>query len=214
VTAPVTSAGGGRTLQIGVVGHRLDRLTPSDLTALRRPVRDFFALMRRIRPDPPPVVVSALAEGADRLAAHEAIRAGFALRCPLPFAREEYAHDFVDPDSLADYWALLERATAVEELDGCRETPESERDAYAAVGARVLDGADVLLAVWDGEAARGDGGTGDVVQAALERRVPTVWIAATPPYRARLLVDGATTGSGEPLDRLPSLLASLPRGDG
>ena len=214
VTASRSSPGGDRALRIGVTGHRLDRLTPADLAALRRPVRDLFALLRRTKSDPPPVVVSALAEGADRLAAQEAIRAGFALRCPLPFERDEYARDFANADSLADYRALLQQATVVEELGGSRETPEAERAAYAAVGTRVLDGADILLAIWDGQAARGDGGTGDIVRAALQRRVPTVWIAAAPPYRARLLTNATATGTGESLDRLPSLLASLLRGDG
>ena len=47
--------------------------------------------------------------------------------------------------------------------------------AWASV--RMLDDADVLFAVWDGQPARGYGGTADVVAEARRRKVPVrvIW---------------------------------------
>ena len=47
--------------------------------------------------------------------------------------------------------------------DGSRES------AYERVGEALIDHCDMLIAVWDGTAARGRGGTADVVQAARAR---------------------------------------------
>lgn len=55
--------------------------------------------------------------------------------------------------------ALLARAERVETLGH----PEPTEDAFFHAGRRVADLAEVLVAVWDGEPARGLGGTGDVV---------------------------------------------------
>ena len=35
---------------------------------------------------------------------------------------------------------------------------------------------DVLLAIWDGEPARGEGGTGQIVAEAIEAGLPVVWV--------------------------------------
>jgi hypothetical protein len=50
-------------------------------------------------------------------------------------------------------------------------------DAYRRVGHYVVDHCDLLIAIWDGQPARGRGGTADIVQYALDRhrRVLRVW---------------------------------------
>ena len=51
-------------------------------------------------PAPPDLrLVSALAEGADRIAAKAALEAGWTLEVVLPFATEEYEQDFDSPES-------------------------------------------------------------------------------------------------------------------
>jgi len=54
---------------------------------------------------------------------------------------------------------------------------EPSEEAYLAAGCRVVDMSDVLLAVWDGQPARGKGGTGNIVEYARSRatRVEIVW---------------------------------------
>lgn len=60
---------------------------------------------------------------------------------------------------------------------------EPSDDAYLAAGQEVVDLTDTILAVWDGQPARGVGGTADVVRYARStgRRVVVIW----PPGAAR-----------------------------
>ena len=78
---------------------------------------------------------------------------------------------------------MLDAAETVWELGGSRRDAPG---AYAAVGAAVLEHSDLLLAIWDGEEARGRGGTAEVVQAAAYR-MPVVWIHPDRGVEVRLL---------------------------
>ena len=117
--------------------------------------------------------ISPLAEGADRIFAEEAIDLGYDLECPLPFDCREYRNDFADEISKRQFDELLAKAVAVFELDGSRR---DEPAAYALVGQLVLDQCDILLAIWDGKNAKGEGGTAEVVAHAKRRRIPVVWL--------------------------------------
>lgn len=118
------------------------------------------------------VGVSALAEGADTLFAHAVLDAGGSLVVVVPArgyrASLPEAHQPV-------FDALLARAVRVISLD--HEDPTD--DAYMDGGLRVLDESDLLVAVWDGQPARGLGGTAQVVDAAEARRLPVtvIWPA-------------------------------------
>src|SRR5207245_1091102 len=104
--------------------------------------------------------VSPLADGADRLFAKEALARGFELDSPLPFSQGEYEKDFSTLESVEEFRELLKRADChVFELDG--PTHDDKRAAaYESVGRVVVDQCDVLVAIWNGEAAQGAGGTG------------------------------------------------------
>lgn len=71
------------------------------------------------------------------------------------------------------YDALFGRASQVIEL----ERVKSDSEAHMAASERMIAEADELLAVWDGNPARGYGGTADVVEAARECDLPVtvVW---------------------------------------
>lgn len=152
---------------IGVTGHR--GLPAAEAARIRASVRRALTAVA----GPGTVLASPLAEGADRLAAEEALALGLALFAPLPFARAEYERDFAKPGSLAAFRALLARAGGVEELRGLRT---DEGAAYEAVGRRVLALSDGLVAVWDGLPPRGRGGTAQVVAEARGAGVPVLWI--------------------------------------
>jgi hypothetical protein len=117
-------------------------------------------------------VISSLAEGADRIVVHEVLRrTGSSLEAVLPLPQQEYEEDFAAA-SRAEFRHLLLRADTVTELN-----PVAGRDvAYARAGDAVLDRCDVLLAVWDGAPARGEGGTANVVGKARLRKFPLYWI--------------------------------------
>jgi hypothetical protein len=196
--------------RVGIVGHRPNRL-PKDkgsLDLLRQMVRSILEDVRaelsdyaRSSPTMPystqPFIlraVSPLAEGADRIFADEAIALGYELLCPMPFGQEEFEKDFVSPDSLEPnsqerFHDLLKRARqgsgiTTFELDGDRSAAPK---AYALAGRVVLNQSDLLIAVWDGHKAAGDGSTAGTTREALAFQSPVLWIDALAPNAWQLL---------------------------
>ncbi len=114
--------------------------------------------------------VSAIADGADTLFARAVLDAGGALVVIVP--AKEY-RDGLPSDHHATYDEFVARASRVITLDNIQSTSEAHMQAAL----RMLDEADHLLAVWDGQPARGYGGTADVVHAARERGMPitVIW---------------------------------------
>jgi hypothetical protein len=84
--------------------------------------------------------------------------------------------DFEDAASRADFFALLEQASEIIELDGRRGGDAERSAAYAAVGAWVANECDILIAVWDGREASGAGGTAEVVERARQLGRPVLWL--------------------------------------
>jgi len=112
--------------------------------------------------------VSSMAAGADQIFALAVLAAGGDLVAIVPSRRYDDAFDDPRP-----YRALLSLAASVDVLD--YEVPGET--AYMAAGREVVDRCDVLLAVWDGQPAAGEGGTADVVEYARSRDRPVrvVW---------------------------------------
>ena len=104
-------------LVIGVTGHR--DLRVEDVPELEQKVA---AIIARLRYDylgggheTPIIVLSALAEGADRLVARVALAHGARIIAPLPMPLEEYRRDFepgLVPGNIAEFDALLAQAIA------------------------------------------------------------------------------------------------------
>lgn len=183
VTIPDRPPRARLTLRVGVTGHRAGALADVDRGALAGAVAAVLEALRGAveegegdGPSPRVRLVSPLAEGADRIAAHAALARGIDLQCPLPFSREEYERDFDGEASVAEFRALLARASAVLELDGDRATDAGRLDAYHEVGRATLDHADILLAVWDGGHNPKEGSVEGVVREAGRRVLPTVWV--------------------------------------
>jgi hypothetical protein len=156
---------------VGVTGHRyladLEKLSAGVEAALRRIERSF--------PHEPLTVISPLAEGADRLIAqHVLARPGAQLIVPLPLPQSDYMTDFGSSTSREEFLHILNQAGEVVVLP-----PASSREqAYAAAGRYVLEHSDVLIAIWDGKAAQGVGGTSEIVARARAGGLPLAWIRA------------------------------------
>jgi SMODS and SLOG-associating 2TM effector domain 1 len=120
-----------------------------------------------------PVVVSALAEGADCLVAEEVLaEPGSRLEAVLPLAPEDYLEDFENENSKREFKALLARASAI-----WQNPPGlSREEAYEQVGHYVVDHSDAIIALWDGQPAAGRGGTATIVAYARKQGVPLVWV--------------------------------------
>ena len=149
---------------LGVTGHQT--IPPGTREYVLHAVR---AMIRGMRS--PLTAVSSLAGGADQLVAAELLRSGGRLHVILPSRNYESA--FATEADLASFRSLLEAADAVTELDYA----EPSEEAFLAAGKSVVDNCEVLIAIWDGEPARGLGGTADVVGYARERgtTVSVVW---------------------------------------
>jgi len=103
-----------------------------------------------------------LAVGADQMYASLLLRQGLPYRVVLPC--ERYEETFSEEDR-ETYSYLLSKANSVVALDFVEPT---ER-AFFEAGKEVVKRSEILIAVWDGQAARGLGGTADIVHFAQSR---------------------------------------------
>jgi len=192
-TAPAAPA---PVLRLGVTGHR--RLTNPDgvaaavRTALHREILQAAGLSAL----PAVRILTCLAEGADRLVARVALEEpAAALSAVLPIPPADYAEEFNSPASRQEFEELLRRdpepiclhpRPLAEEFSGL-DAASARRTAYRNAGRHVADRCDVLIAVWDGEPARGPGGTAEIVAYALERGRPIVHIRPDAPRTVTVL---------------------------
>lgn len=186
-------------LRFGVTGHRPPRLAHRHHDTVRAQCAEIFVLAQqaldRLKPKhedvfaPEPAetkLISSLAEGADVLAAEAAIDAGVHLSVCLPFRPEEYSRDF-NGEGWARTQELISRADSVLTLADFNGGDEA---GYELAGDIVLRQSDTLIAVWDGEAARGRGGTTQVIAEAVARHQPVIHIDATGMSEPELLWSG------------------------
>lgn len=151
-------------VRLAVSGHRG---LPS---ATERLVADCLRAEISRRADNCLVGLTCLADGADCLFAQVVLELGGSLHVVVPAANYR---DSLPAAHQRRYDELLARAATVTRLDRV----EADSESYMAASLRMLADADELLAVWDGEPARGYGGTADVVDAARASglAVTVVW---------------------------------------
>jgi hypothetical protein len=141
--------------------------------------------------------ISCLAEGADRLLAELVLGPPFhgTLHAVLPLERVDYQQDFTSEASTRQFQALFDQADEIifPPPTLSLNQPSSGESQGLAAGAReaayewggreVVDHCDVLVALWDGQPARGRGGTAEIVAHARQVGRPLVWVEVVPPYR-------------------------------
>ena len=115
---------------------------------------------------------SSVASGADTLFVEACLASNLKWIALLPFPEAEFKKDFNEAD-----WkrakALLDQAERIETLSDTAERPGG----YLHCGLATVDGADVMVAVWDGKAPRGLGGTAQIVEHARLVQKPLVLIS-------------------------------------
>ena len=176
--------------RVGVTGHRHGRLDPVHIERIERQIESVLDVVRdgldkvaakyaREYSNEPPrtFFVSALADGADTVAARCALKSDWLLLSPLPFQYANYASDFSQEDR-EELQNLLKKSYAIAELDGVRNGQVLEDAAYLQAGIVTIDQSDFLIAIWDGEQARGLGGTAMIKEEALNAGKTVVWINA------------------------------------
>jgi hypothetical protein len=164
-------------LRIGVTGHRDVALPQPMLTQLRAALDSAFAALSQGMDGHQGglQVISALAEGADRMVADAGLAHGASLVAVLPFARAVYSQDFAGQPSKQEFQRLLAAAAEIVELDGSTASSEDRNAAYSAAGEAMVARSDVVFALWDGRPANGPGGTGEIVAFARQRGCPVLW---------------------------------------
>jgi hypothetical protein len=184
-------------LSVGVTGHRAEVLPEGSLARLRSRMRDILILLAEAGEAllerehecfaSTPVrrrFVSPIADGADQIAAEEALDLGWDLQAVLPFDRAEYRASLANDEARGRFDSLLARATCVLELPG---DEDRQLDAYVMTGRATVSHCDILIAVWDGLPPRGRGGTGEVAILAITSGTAVIHVPPQPEGRARLL---------------------------
>jgi hypothetical protein len=168
------TAFGALPLVIGVVGHRD---VPRDAEGpLRSQFASALAKLQQEHPFTPLLVMTALAAGADMMAAEEAIDRGIAVMACLPVAPERYQEDFSPPDRTR-FMRILQQCSKVT-VAGRSENIE---DAYVSATSYIAYYCQILIAFWDGKPGQGPGGTSHAV-AMRTMGVSNVQRSAIVPY--------------------------------
>jgi hypothetical protein len=189
-------------LVIGVTGHR--DLRAEDVPRLEAEVVGIIAGLRRDylkdNGETPIIVLSALAEGADRLVARVALAQGARLIAPMPLPVAEYRRDFepgLQRGNSKEFDELLAQAIAApvipfthgNSLETVRADPKKRSEQYRAAGLFISQHSNILIAIWDGDESKmAVGGTAEAVKFTREG-IP---LEVSPSARASL--DGSEIG--------------------
>lgn len=157
-------------LVIGVTGHR--DLRPEDITHLESKVRHVLSDLHDLYQHTPFILLSSLAEGADRLVARVVLSERNArLIVPLPLPPALYESDFETEASKAEFRDLLSSQEVYSfEVKICTTLaevrhPGPQRDRqYEEVGKYIARQSQILIALWDGFDNHLTGGTAAVVK--------------------------------------------------
>jgi hypothetical protein len=159
-------------LLIGVTGHRDLRADDEPIIADR--LRVIFTELRERYRSTPLLLLSSLADGADRLTARVALELGVGLCVVLPMPVEYYRLDFTDAASVEEFERLSQRAIGSvlapmsEELrlDDLAD-PRMRELQYIQASLYVARYSHIMLALWDGADSPSPGGTRFAVHARL-----------------------------------------------
>ena len=145
-------------LTLAITGHR-DMV---ETEKLREEVNDFLDTLLQNNLTKEIVLLSPLADGADRFVAElflakRATHPNLKLYVPMPFTEQRYLEDF-DEVSKEVFLEFLKSAQ-------CSFTVPSkeQQSGYETLGYYVVDNSDILLAIWDKTFNSKKGGTGEVV---------------------------------------------------
>lgn len=158
---------------IGVTGHRY--IEPEIVDEVRAAVQQALVEILELHPHCSVILLTALAEGADRLVARVGLdMEGVSVVAPLPMPLNEYRRDFEDPLVLQEFEELLERVDHWYELPMVQNyrqlDPRNELQrplCYRALAEYIARYSHYAIALWDGEPSRGGGSTAELVNIVL-----------------------------------------------
>lgn len=150
-------------MKIGITGHQYLE-DPQGWSWVKAEMDDLLTKL------PGPFVgITCLAVGADSLFADLVLQHNGSIEAVLPFPEYELELQIHDRRR---YQKLLSMASTITVLEKKRSNQES----YLEAGKKVVDTAELLLAVWDKQPAKGLGGTADIVEYASRRQKDVICI--------------------------------------
>lgn len=155
---------------VGFAGHRQ---LPDPAAAKLAIGRELAAIRETVSGEL--VGISSAAAGADLLFIDACAEAGMKTVILLPFSEDQFAADFDDPKE----WERARQAIAA--AWWCEVSPGGEPApaAYHVVARQCIEIADRMLFLWDGQPARGLGGTAESVEESVRRGLPARVIDAS-----------------------------------
>ena len=143
--------------KIGITGHR--NLNKRFIKEYQEQVYEkLFTLKQKYHEV---ILLSALADGADRLVVYEAMKLDIKYIAVLPMQKELYKDDF-DSTSKLEFEKLLKNAEHI--LTMSHTKPFIKDRQYKLVGQFISDDCDILIALWDGKDTGLQGGTSEIVK--------------------------------------------------
>jgi len=160
-------------LVVGITGHR--DIPEEDADKLKEKIRRIFKELMEEYPNTPLLLLTPLAEGADRIAAKAAIEEGIDYVVVLPFQEEEYVKDF--PESKEEYYNLTDKEKhrnlkgifSLEYImtDNAKHYGPERDKLYENVGAYIVRHSQILIGLWDGKEGK-KGGTSEIIKLKLK----------------------------------------------
>jgi len=165
-------------LILGITGHR--DMPQEDVDKLKEKIKEIFNELKGKYSHTPLLLLTPLAEGADRIAAKAAIEEGIDYAVVLPFQEEEYVKDF--PETKEEYYDLIDKQKhenlkgifSLEEIETdnrAKENSHERAEFYERVGAYIVRHSQILIALWDGKEDGKEsekGGTSEVIKLKLK----------------------------------------------
>ena len=150
-------------IKIGVIGHR-----DLDKRFIKEYKKQVFKKLDELKQKYHEVILlSPLADGADRLVVYEARKLDIKYIAVLPMQKEIYKDDF-DTTSKLEFEKLLKNAEHI--LTISHTKPFIRDRQYELVGQYISENSDILIALWDGKYNNLQGGTSEIIKYHLKNQ--------------------------------------------
>ena len=158
-------------LIVGLIGHR--KIRPSELERVQR---EFDLAIERLLSKfkyTELVILTSLADGADRVAHSSQHRDRLKIVGVLPFGIDDYRRDFTSIESQRDFDSIVNQCDEIV-INGSSYSPsdlihpEMRARAYAETAEWLTENSKVLIAIWDGNFTGKVGGTGETIRKSMD----------------------------------------------
>lgn len=146
-------------LKIGITGHR--DLRKEKIVQYKLEVYQQLKILKQQYSEI--IIYSSLADGADRLVVHEAIKENIDFIAILPMKKSIYLEDF-DCDSKHEFEELIQKAKQIIVMDIPIDISFNKDIQYELASKSISDNCDILFALWDGKFNGLQGGTSETVK--------------------------------------------------